>query len=318
MKKITAILFAALLTVVPLSAQATGEQPTISISSYEEWLAAGVQNGWVVDNQIVQRKVEQPAPAAEPVATEEIKRVTEKALVIVDSYFDLSKISGDVVSVCVARSGCELTPTPVAGVSSAYNHGTAMAEVALKQNPNIKLVLVRAASVTKNVRTGVVSISTLNGNDFLKSLSYVSSRSDVGAVSFSYNLSGNKACSLSTTGGVNLRVVEPQIRSTISSLKANGVPVFSSTGNKAGAAVNYPACIADVNSVGVGDLNKMGNVASVFTFDTTTDYFATGSVSNYKSNIFGLIPNTTSAGNVAVATKYLSGTLDNKFVNVLN
>lgn len=240
-----------------------------------------------------------------------------KSLVIVDSYFDTSKISGNVESVCVAVSGCELTPTPRSGFSDAYNHGTAMAEIALKQNTNIKLVLVRAASATKNNRTGVVSISTLNGNDFLKSLSYVSSRSDVGAVSFSYNLSGNKTCSLSTTGGVNVRVVEPQIQSTISSLKARGVPVFSSTGNKAGAAVNYPACIQDVNSVGVGDLNKKGVIASVYTFDANTDYFATGSISNFKSSIFGLIPNTTSAGNVAVATKFVSGTLDSKFVNVV-
>lgn len=248
-----------------------------------------------------------------PAQAEEVK-----SLVIVDSYFDTSKIAGSVESVCVAVSGCELTPTPRSGFSDAYNHGTAMAEVALKQNPKIKLVLVRAASATKNSRTGVVSISTLNGNDFLKSLSYVSSRSDVGAVSFSYNLSGNRTCSLSTTGGVNVRVVEPQIQSTISSLKAKGIPVFSSTGNKAGAAVNYPACIQDVNSVSVGDLNKKGAISSVYTFDANTDYFATGSVSNYKSNVFGLIPNTTSSGNVAVATKYLSGTIDNKFVNVLN
>lgn len=241
-----------------------------------------------------------------------------KSLVIVDSYFDLSKISGNVESVCVAVSGCELTPTPRTGFSDAYNHGTAMAEIALKQNPNIKLVLVRAASATKNARTGVVTISTLNGNDFLKSLSYASSRKDVGAVSFSYNLSGNKGCSLSTTGGVNVRTVDPAIRSTITTLKSNGIPVFSSTGNKAGASVNYPACIDEVNSVGVGDLNRKGNISSVFTFDTNTDYFATASVSNYSSKIFGLIPNTTSAGNVAVAAKYLSGILDNKFVNVLN
>ena len=241
-----------------------------------------------------------------------------KSLIIIDSYFDVSKIAGNVELVCVAVSGCDLTPTPQSGFSDAYNHGTAMAEVALKQNPNLKLVLVRAASATKNSRTGVVSISTLNGNDLLKSLSYAVSRSDVGAVSFSYNLSGNKTCSLSTTGGVNVRVVEPQIQSTISSLKTKGVPVFSSTGNKAGAAVNYPACIQDVNSVGVGDLNKRGTISSVYTFDANTDYFATGSVSNYKSNVFGLIPNTTSAGNVAVAAKYLSQTLDSKFVNVLN
>jgi hypothetical protein len=240
-----------------------------------------------------------------------------KTLAIVDSYFDVSKLSGNVESVCIATTGCDLVPTAKSGFSDAYNHGTAMAEIALKQNPNIKLLLIRTASATKNARTGVVTIGTLNGNDFLKSLQYVSARTDVGALSFSYNLSGNKTCSLSTTGGVNVRVVEPQIKDMIVSLSSKGVPVFSSTGNKAGAAVNYPACIQEVNSVGVGDLNRKGLVSSVYTFDANTDYFATGSVSNYSSKIFGLIPNTTSAGNVAVATKYLSGTLDKKFVNVL-
>lgn len=240
-----------------------------------------------------------------------------KTLAIIDSYFDTSKLSGNVESVCIAVSGCELTATPRPGFSDAYNHGTAMAEIAIKQNPNIKLVLIRSASLVKNNRTGVVTISTLNGNDFLKALSYVNGRSDINAVSFSYNLSGNKPCSLSTTGGVKVRVVDGEIRAMISSLKSSGVPVFSSTGNKAGAAVNYPACIEDVNSVGVGDLNLKGQIVSRLTFDANTDYFVTGSVSNYSSKIFGLIPNTTSAGNVAAAAKYLLGQLDSKFVNVL-
>lgn len=241
-----------------------------------------------------------------------------KTLAIIDSYFDTSKLSGNIENVCIATAGCDLKPNYVSpSFSDPVNHGTAMAELAIKQNPKAKLVLIRAASETKNARTGAVSIGLINGNDFLKSLQLVSNRKDISAVSFSYNLSGNGPCSLSTTGAVNVKVVDPQIRSTISSLKASGVPVFSSTGNKSGSAVNYPACISDVNSVGVGDLNKKGNIASVFTFDATTDYFASGSVSNYKSNIFGLIPNTTSAGNVVVAAKYLLSSLDNKFVNVI-
>lgn len=249
-----------------------------------------------------------PANAAEPTS-----------LAIVDSYFDTSKLVGNIEHVCIASSGCELKPTYTStSFSDPVNHGTAMAEIALKQNPNIRLVLIRAASETKNSRTGAVSISLINGNDLLKSLQFVSTRNDIKAVSFSYNLSGNGTCSLSTTGAVNVKLVDPQIRSNITLLSSKGIPLFSSTGNKAGSAVNYPACIQDVNSVGVGDLNRRGVVASVYTFDANTDYFATGSISNYKSNIFGLIPNTTSAGNVAVASKYVSGSLDNKFVSVVN
>jgi hypothetical protein len=241
-----------------------------------------------------------------------------KTLAIVDSYFDTSKLSGNIENICVASTGCELKPTYSSkSFSDPLNHGTAMAELAIKQNPKIKLVLIRAASQTKNARTGAVSIGLISGNDFLKSLQLVSSRKDIKAVSFSYNLSGNRECSLSNSGGVNVRVVDPQIRSTIILLKNNGVPVFSSTGNRAGAPVNYPACITEVNSVSVGDLNNKGSIASVFTFDSNTDYFVTGSVFNYNSIAFGLIPNTTSAGNVAVAAKYVGGLLDNKFVNVI-
>lgn len=241
-----------------------------------------------------------------------------KTLAIIDSYFDTSKLSGNIETVCVATTGCDLAPSYVSkSFSDPLNHGTAMAEIAIKQNPKVKLLLIRAASQTKNARTGAVSIGLINGNDFLKSLQLVSSRKDIQAVSFSYNLSGNGTCSLSTTGGVNVKLIDPQIRSTISSLKFAGVPVFSSTGNKAGAAVNYPACIQDINSVGVGDLSKTGAIASVFTFDVNTDYFVTGSVSNYTSKAFGLIPNTTSAGNVAAAAKYLLSPLDSKFVNVI-
>lgn len=241
-----------------------------------------------------------------------------KTLAIIDSYFNTSKLTGNIENVCVAVSGCDLTPNYTSrSFSDPVNHGTAMAEIALKQNSNIKLVLIRSASAIKNARTGAVSISTINGNDLLKALQFVSARPDINATSFSYNLSGNGPCSLSTIGAVNVKAVDPQIRSAISALSSRGTPLFSSTGNKAGTAVNYPACIQDVNSVGVGDLNKKGAISSVFTFDASTDYFATGSVSNYKSGIFGLIPNTTSAGNVAVASKFISGLLDNKFVSVV-
>jgi hypothetical protein len=241
-----------------------------------------------------------------------------KTLAIVDSYFDTSKLSGNIENICIATTGCDLTPNyRSASFSDPLNHGTAMAELAIKQNPKIKLVLIRAASQTKNLRTGAVSIGLINGNDLLRSLQIVSARKDINAVSFSYNLSGNGSCSLSTSGGVNARIVDPQIRSTIASLKNSGVPFFSSTGNRAGSAVNYPACILDTDSVGVGNLNNLNRVVSVFTFDANTDYFVTGAVSNFRSSIFGLIPNTTSAGNVVAAAMHVSGTLSGKFINVL-
>jgi hypothetical protein len=145
-------------------------------------------------------------------ATETTTRES-KAIVIIDSYFDSSKISGDVVNVCIARIGCELTPNPIAGVGSAFNHGTAMAYLARKANPEAKLVLIRAASATKHPRSGVVSMAVINGNDFLNGLRWVSSNKDsVLAVSFSYQINGNMTkigdCRLSNVGLVNVAVVE--------------------------------------------------------------------------------------------------------------
>jgi hypothetical protein len=322
MKKTTAILFAALLAIVPLSAQATAERPIISISSYDEWLAAGVQNGWVVNGQIVPRSVEQPeASPTEPEATEDIKRVAEKALVIVDAYFDSSKISGEVVDVCIALSGCDLTPTPVAGVTSAYNHGTAMAELARKANPDVKLYLVRSASTIKNTRTGVVSLKLVSGNDFLNALRFVQSKKDeVGAVSFSYSMNGNMTkageCRLSTYGSVNVSVVDPQIRSTVAELKSAGIPVFAATGNDGNRKpVAYPACIPDVMSVASGGGNAF---LSSSNYDENTDFVGAlpTRTSSYLSSIFNTIPNATSSATVGVASLWVDGLVSDKWVSL--
>jgi hypothetical protein len=320
-KKTIAILFAALLAIVPLSAQATAERPTISISSYEEWLKAGVDNGWVVNSQIVQRNVEQPKPTVEPVITEEVKRVPEKALVIVDAYFDSSKISGEVVNVCIAKTGCELTPSPIAGTSSAFNHGTAMAELARKANPDVKIYLVRAASSVRNARTGAVTMQVVNGNDFLNALKFVqANKEEVGAVSFSYSMNGNMTspgeCRLSTSGSVNVSLVDPQIRSAVSDLKASGIPVFAATGNDGNRKpVSYPACITEVNSVasGFGD-----RILSSSNHDSNTDYVGAlpANTLSYTSTLFGTISHATSSATASVAAMWLDGLVTEKWVRI--
>jgi hypothetical protein len=317
MKKTAALLFAALVAFVPLSAQATAERPTISISSFDEWVKAGVDNGWIVDNKIVEQAKNQP----ELVVTEEVKRSNSKALVIVDAYFDSSKISGDVVDICIARVGCELTPNPIAGNSSSFNHGTVMAYLARKANPDIKLYLVRAASTFKNPTTGVVTMHVVNGNDFLNALRFVKSKQDeVGAVSFSYSMNGNMTspgdCRLSTSGSVNVSVVDPQIRSVVAELKDSGVPVFASTGNDGNRKpVSYPACIPDVMSVASGSGDKF---LSSSNYDENTDYVGAlpAGTLTYTSTVFGLISHATSSATVSVASMWTRGLATDKWVKV--
>jgi hypothetical protein len=322
LKKTTALLFAALLAIVPLSAQATAERPVISISSFDEWVKAGVNNGWIVDNKIVEQVeavIEQPEAQAE---TTDVERVeAAKALVIVDAYFDSSKISGEVVDVCIARVGCELTPTPIAGVASAYNHGTAMAYLARKANPDVKLYLVRAASSFKNTRTGTVAMQGVNGNDFLKALQFVKSKQDeVGAVSFSYSMNGNMTkageCRLSTSGSVNVAVVDPQIRSAVAQLKESNILVFAATGNDRNRKpVSYPACIEDVMSVASGQGNSF---LSSSNHDANTDYVGAlpANTLSYTSTIFGTISHATSSATASVASMWVGGLVTDKWVRI--
>jgi hypothetical protein len=247
-----------------------------------------------------------PTPVVTPTPT---PAVNTKPIVIIDSYFD-TRVANTTI-VCIATDKCVNTPKPSKRVSDPVNHGMAMVEVARRNNPNVPLVLLRSANVDKKGAVGI-----LNGNDFLAALKWVDTNSsNVSAVSFSYGLSGNMTkrgdCKLSPTGLVNVKIVDPAIRSTVASLKNKGIPVFVSTGNDSNRKpVAYPACITDTVSVSTF---PVGN------HDANTDYFGvlpTGKF-NYGSVLFGLIPQTTSSANVAVATQWQKGlTVTDKLVLV--
>jgi hypothetical protein len=238
-------------------------------------------------------------PTPTPVVASPVPVVNSKPVVIIDSYFD-TRVTNTTI-VCIATDKCVNTAKPSKKVSDAVNHGTAMAEVARRNNPNVPLVLLRSATVNNKGAVGI-----LNGNDFLAALKWVDANSsNVSAVSFSYGLSGNMTkpgdCKLSPTGLVNIKIVDPAIRLTIASLKNKGIPVFVSTGNDSNRKpVGYPACITDTVSVSTF---PVGN------HDANTDYFGVlpEGKFNYGSVLFGLIPQTTSSANVAVATQWQKG-----------
>lgn len=240
-----------------------------------------------------------------------------KSLVIIDSYFNLQKLPVGITQVCVVDDKCVNQAKASTTISDAANHGTAMAEIATRQNPGLSILVVRASNVTN---TG--AISGVSGNTLLAALKWVElNRARVGAVSFSYSLSGNMVnigdCKLSTTGLTNVAVVDPQIRASIAGLKASGIPFFAATGNNGPTKpVSYPACIADTVSVGAG---VGGSYIPSSSRDVNTDVIGSlpANVFSFKSNIFGLIPQTTSSANVSVAAKYLSEKLDKGIVFVV-
>ena len=249
-------------------------------------------------------------PTPTPVVASPTPVVNSKPVVIIDSYFD-TRVTNTTI-VCIATDKCVNTAKPSARVSDAVNHGTAMAEVARRNNPEVPLVLLRSATVSNKGAVGI-----LNGNDFLAALKWVDANSsNVSAVSFSYGLSGNMTkrgdCKLSPTGLVNIKIVDPAIRATVASLKNKGIPVFVSTGNDSNRKpVAYPACITDTVSVSTFPI---GN------HDANTDHFGVLPEGkwNYQSVSFGSIPQTTSSATIAVATQWQKGlTVTDKIVNVL-
>jgi len=239
-----------------------------------------------------------------------------KSLVIIDSYFDSRVINNNVTCIDLQSNPCTNIVTKIpTSLSDNINHGDAMVEVAKKQNASLSIIALRSGNASAS------SVSDVNAGNFIEALTWVSKNtSKVSAVSISRYFNGTKDCTPSSTntaayGGVSK--ADETIRKMITQLKQSGIKIFASTGNTRGTKVSYPACILDTESVSVGAINKTGLFVSGFAADTNTDYFATSLVYSYRSNIFGLIPNTTSAGNAAVAARYVSGLLDTKFVSVV-
>lgn len=240
-----------------------------------------------------------------------------KSLVIIDSYLDVSKFGSNVTQVCVVADKCVNKAKPSTSISDPANHGTAMVDIALKQNPSLNIIFVRASNISA---TG--SVYGITGNTFRDALSWVELNKDkVAAVSFSYSLSGNMTkigeCKLSTYGLTNIKIVDPQIRASIANLKNSGVPVFAATGNGGPTKpVSYPACITDTNSIGAG---VGGSYIPSSSRDANTDGMGSlpANVFSYKSTIFGLIPQNTSSATSAVAAQYVSTLIDKGTIFVL-
>lgn len=239
-----------------------------------------------------------------------------KSLVIIDSYFDSRVIGGNVSCTTLDNKQCLDVVTKIpTSLSDNINHGDAMVEVAKRQNPSLPIIALRSGV------PGSTYVSDVNAGNFIEALNWVSrNASKVSAVSISRYFNGTTPCSpasVNTAAYGGVAKADATIRSLILSLKQIGIKVFIATGNTRGTTISYPACITDTESVSVGALNKYGVIISSFAANETTDYFASSSVYSYKSPVLGLIPNTTSAGNAATAAKFVSGSLDNKFVSVL-
>lgn len=225
-----------------------------------------------------------------------------KSLVIIDSYFD-SRVT-EATIVCVAADTCKNKPISIpASLSDNINHGDAMADVAKKQNPSLKLILLRSANSSTS------AVQDMNGADLIRALTWANTNYNIiSAVSFSRSVSNNTKvgdCKIPTTGLIGTAFQTPdsaaqEIIRLITSLNAKGIPFFASTGNTSNKYVIFPGCLPITNSVTT--LTQLS--------DDNTDFSALiehGAISNYRGSVFPLIPQTSSSATVAVAATWVSG-----------
>jgi hypothetical protein len=163
------------------------------------------------------------------------------SVVIIDSNFNESLISGSREVVCLYTTNCSV---PQSGKTTESMHGTIMAEVARTANPTANLILIKAATTP----TGIV-----NGDDFNNALSWVIanlSTKNIKSVSFARGAGSNTSLGCSPTTGQNKAVVKASTIANVDSLKGHGVNVYASTGNtnKVGS-LEYPACLPNVTAV---------------------------------------------------------------------
>jgi len=232
----------------------------------------------------------------------------QKALVIIDSYFDNRATGANIV--CTPTINCSTTAKLSTSVSDNTNHGDAMIEVAKKQGA-INIIA---------LRSGATPTSDVNAGNFIEALQWVNNNSStIGAVSFSRFFNGTTTCSPASANTANYGGVagaDLKIKSLIVELKNKGIPVFASTGNNGKTGkINYPACILDTASV-------TANNYTLASSDNNTDYVGTlpsgvyAYIGTIKWSTNTLIPQTTSSATAAVAAKYVLGNLLTKTVSI--
>ena len=208
----------------------------------------------------------------------------QKVLAIIDTAIDSSRVPAVIYEACFTSSkdmGCINGLTTMEGknsngigagaspiwpvtkpgqTESSIYHGYNVVQSALKINPNLKIVFIRVADITKSGNQGAFQFDPV-----VKALEWVSNNAvkysiDAVATSQASNVSD---ISYFTGTYKTLRLNEynsycsnSSIISSVMSLKNNNIPVFAATGNaKIGEGgnptkVGFPACVAQVYGVG--------------------------------------------------------------------
>jgi len=154
--------------------------------------------------------------------------------------------------------------------ANGFDHGTQMASVAIRTNPNMKIVFVRIIGNTASgmrQSTGEVGVSLA-----LKWVLENKEKFNIQAVSMSQ---ANHAI---LTTATDYCPATTTLRGMLSSLLTAGVPTFFAAGNMRDLSrLSWPACINDSISIGMADQYEQIDNYSNFDKDRL-DYYAIGNM----------------------------------------
>lgn len=231
-----------------------------------------------------------------------------KSIAIIDTAIDtaLPELQGKIVyEVCLMeelqcpnkksfQEGPGSATLPVTQLyAGGFDHGTRMAQVAVKTNPNINIVFIRIFPMGRN---GTVAYGAANANSTVKqALDWVAknkTKFNIVAVSASV---GHRPLN----PGANYCQIRPKFDAgliqSIKSLKSDGVASVFSTGNNFDKTrIDYPSCLAD--AIGVSSVGPRGNTESYANDSAEVDFYSLGRHELPTGNISG-----TSAATVAFA-----------------
>ena len=223
----------------------------------------------------------------------------KKSIVIIDTAVDTSlpELQGKIVhEVCLMEElrcpnkksfmegpGAATLPVPQV-YSGGFGHGTQMALVATRTNPNINIVFIRIFPMDKN---GNVATSAANANSTVKqALDWVvENKTKFNVVAVSASIGQRPRKHGADYCFINKRF-DAGLKSSIASLKSVGVASAFAAGNdRDKARINYPACLSD--SVAIASVSDRGNTETYNNESADIDFYALGRYDLPSGNVSG-------------------------------
>lgn len=248
-----------------------------------------------------------------PVAVAQASVTDTPVLAVLDTAIDTTlpqfkdKIVGEVCILewALCPNGTKFQEGPGAASMPAnlinlngFDHGTIMTDVAIKNNPNMKILFIK---IIGNTPTGLRKPS--GESTISAALFWVrenAARYNIQAVSLA------QGTHVLGKAGTSYCPVYPRTISAIDSLLAMDIPVFAASGNNRDyERIDWPSCIP--NAVAIGAVDQINEMTTYSNTDPVLlDFFALGNMSaagpgNVMKNVAG-----TSASTQVAAAKYLT------------